>query len=238
MDGAIFENADSVRGAAIYEFELERLHEELAACAKGPAGKEERQRIKKEMAPLEEHLAIIYASSTPDEQVRFETTAGNFTMDLYRDWAPLGFERFMKLVQANFFDDQIVYRALPGFLVQFGVAAEPVVQAIWQNDKFSDDEQRFVPFTKGTLSFAGAGANSRSSHVFISDTPLGTQLGKSLHERPFGRINNPKEQQFLDQVNNEYGDITTLQNELVAKGNEAAAAYPNLTRITKVYAID
>jgi cyclophilin family peptidyl-prolyl cis-trans isomerase len=235
---SIYDNADSIRGAAIYELELERLNEELTACAKGPAGKEERQRIKKEIAPLEEHMARIYAASTPNERVRFETTVGDFTMDLYREWAPLGFDRFMKLVESKFFDDQIIYRKLPGFLIQFGVAADPKVQAIWQPDKFADDEQRFVPFTKGTLSFAGAGANSRSSHVFISDAPLGQQLGKALHERAFGRINSTEEQVFLDNVNHEYGDITTLQSELVTKGNTAAAEYPNLTRITRCYVLE
>ena len=87
---------------------------------------------------------------------------------------------------------------IPGFLVQFGVAADPKVQAQWQEKRFKDDPKLGVPFTKGTVSFAGNGVDSRSSHIFISDEPHGSSLGNAHHERPFGRIEDPAQQAFLD----------------------------------------
>eukprot|EP00935_MAST-01C_sp_MAST-1C-sp1_P000085 g85.t1 len=155
-------------------------------------------------------------------------------IEMHRDWAPRGYDRFLELVKAEFFDNQIVYRVIPGFLVQFGVAADPSVQARWQNDCIPDDPKVDIPFTKGTISFAGNGVDSRSSHLFISDSPHGDSLGSAHHERPFGRIEDVNEQAFLDNCSNEYGDITHLQDALVKQGNEAATAYPKLTRIKTI----
>jgi hypothetical protein len=90
------------------------------------------------------------ANNEPDARVRCETTAGDFTIEMHRDWAPLGYDRFMELVKADFFSDQIIYRKIPGFLVQYGVAADSGVQAQWSNKRFPDDPNRHIPFTKGT----------------------------------------------------------------------------------------
>lgn len=61
--------------------------------------------------------------------VTCETTQGDVSITMHRTWAPLGHDRFLELVRDHFFDDQILYRTLPGFLVQFGVAADPIVHA-------------------------------------------------------------------------------------------------------------
>ena len=70
--------------------------------------------------------------------------------------------RFLDLVKAGYFTGCRLYRVIPGFLVQFGVAADPAVQAKWQNQKLADEENK-VQFRAGTLSYAGAGADSRAS---------------------------------------------------------------------------
>jgi cyclophilin family peptidyl-prolyl cis-trans isomerase len=181
-------------------------------------------------------LVFVGAQVPDDVTVRCETTAGDFTIQMQRDWAPLGFDRFIELVNSNFFDDQIIYRKIPGFLIQYGVAADPEIQSLWQNNKFPDDPQKNVPFSKGTVSFAGNGVDSRSSHIFISDEPNGRGLGNAHHERPFGRIVDENgELDFIDNVSDEYGDITSLQGALVSRGNRAAAKYPNLTRFKRCY---
>ena len=91
----------------------------------------------------------------------------------------------------------MIYRTIPGFIVQFGVAADPSVQALWQDNKIVDDEQKNIPFSAGSVSFAGNGKDSRSSHIFIALEPHGKTLGKSPHERPFGQITKHKEQQMV-----------------------------------------
>jgi peptidyl-prolyl cis-trans isomerase A (cyclophilin A) len=150
------------------------------------------------------------------------STKGDFTIVMKRAWAPLGYDRFLELVRANFFDNQIIYRVLPGFLVQFGVAADPSVQAKWSSSTITDDPQQNIPFTAGTVSFAGSGQDSRSSHIFIALDPAGKALGTALHERPFGRIHAPRQQKMVASLYSGYGDLTDLQSELTTRGNAAA----------------
>lgn len=158
-----------------------------------------------------------------------------FTIRLVREWAPLGHDRFLELVKAKFFNGQVIYRTLPGFLVQFGVAADPAVQRRWQEKTIADDEQRHVPFTQGTVSFAGNGEHSRSTHIFIALAPSGQSLGNAFHERPFGRIDDPEQQKVVANFFSGYGDITALQGALISRGNAAAEKYPRLDRISRCF---
>lgn len=179
-----------------------------------------------------------YSPSAATFKVAFETTAGGFTVDLDRELSPEGVDRFLALASEGFFDDQILYRVVPGFLVQFGVAADAAVQARWQTARIGDEPNR-VPFRAGTLSYAGAGEDSRSCHFFIALEPHGLNLGKALHETTLGWVV-PDEVSTLETVvrNFEasgYPDTGKLQGELVARGNGAAAEFPLLDRITRCY---
>src|ERR1700682_3732534 len=72
-------------------------------------------------------------------RVKFVTTHGDFVVEVHRDWAPVGADRFYNLVKAKFFTDNAFYRYSPGFIVQFGVHANPTVTAAWANAKIKDD---------------------------------------------------------------------------------------------------
>ena len=104
--------------------------------------------------------AVVEAEIT---RVRLRTTAGDCEIVVDRAYSPEGVDRFLELVEIGFFTDMLLYRVLPGFLVQFGCAAEPAVQAKWQDARLPDEPNR-ATFRSGTLSYAGAGANS--SHHF------------------------------------------------------------------------
>lgn len=97
------------------------------------------------------------------------------------------------------------------------------------------DEPNRVPFRAGTLSFAGYGENSRSSHLFVALEPNGTNLGRALHETTLGHLDEEGIQTFERVVTNHnlagYGDTGTLQTSLVNRGNEAASQYPKLDHI-------
>ena len=139
----------------------------------------------------------------------------------------------MSVLQSNFFDDQIFYRVIPGFLTQFGVAANPAVMKKWNDQRFPDEPKK-ASFEHGTVSFAGAGADSRSCHVFIAMEPNGLGLGGALHETPLGRIVTGIG--FLDKLTDNYEkagypDLTELQGQIGQEGNSAAKAYPKLDRI-------
>merc|ERR1711924_301057 len=180
------------------------------------------------------HTVMSLPSAHDDvTEIACSTTAGDFEIQLIHSWSPRGVARFVELVQAGFFDEQIFYRVIPGFLTQFGVAAKPEVQAVW-NDRTFPDEPKKTGFEHGTVSFAGAGENSRSCHVFIAMKPGGLGLGHAPHETPLGRIS--KGIEFLDSLAHRYEatgypDLTELQGEIGAHGNIAAKDYPKLDRI-------
>src|SRR5947209_12762528 len=79
-----------------------------------------------------EHAPDVY-------QVKFETSKGDFVVQINKKWAPLGAERFFQLVQSGFYDQARFFRVLPGFMVQFGINADPKTSALWQNMRIPDD---------------------------------------------------------------------------------------------------
>jgi len=167
-------------------------------------------------------------------RVRCTTTAGAFTVSLKPSLSPLGVARFLELVEANFFSDMLLYRVMAGFLVQFGVAADPAMQARYQEARFKDEPNK-VPFKAGTLSFAGNGVDSRSCHLFVALEPNGASLGHAKHETTLGHLDEEGIATFEQVVANHkaarYGDTGSLQGALVSRGNAAAAKYPKLDKI-------
>lgn len=100
-------------------------------------------------------------------RVKFTTTHGDFVVEVHRDWAPLGADRLYNLVKAKFFTESAFYRYSPGFIVQFGVAANPAVTKAWSTAQIKDDPVK-ESNKKGTLTFAMGGPNTRSTDFFIN----------------------------------------------------------------------
>jgi len=113
------------------------------------------------------HPATLKAQAPETFQVKFSTTAGDFTVDVHRSWAPIGVDRFYNLVKHNFFDGEAFFRVVPGFIVQFGLSAYPQVSAAWQSANIKDDPVK-QSNTKGTITFATAGPNTRTTQLFIN----------------------------------------------------------------------
>lgn len=100
-------------------------------------------------------------------RVNFDTTVGSFVVEVRRAWAPRGADRFFNLVKHGYYNDCRFFRVLPNFMVQFGINGNPAIQKFWQNATIPDD-----PVTqtnrRGTITFATAGPNSRTTQVFIN----------------------------------------------------------------------
>jgi peptidyl-prolyl cis-trans isomerase A (cyclophilin A) len=101
-------------------------------------------------------------------RVCFDTSAGTIIAEFYRDWAPNGYARVQELIDAKHFDNARFFRVVPGFVAQFGMHADPMTNAEWQQRSIPDD-----PVTqsnvRGTITFAAASTpNSRSSQLFIN----------------------------------------------------------------------
>jgi peptidyl-prolyl cis-trans isomerase A (cyclophilin A) len=147
-----------------------------------------------ETAPAEEHGPDTY-------KVRFDTTKGQFVVTVTRAWAPLGADRFYTLVKGGFYDGARFFRVLPGFVVQFGIAGDPAVNAKWHNANLVDD-----PVTqsnrRGTITYGTAGPNTRTTQVFIN--LAGNARLDSKGFAPFGEVTEGME--AVDKFYSEYGE--------------------------------
>lgn len=100
-------------------------------------------------------------------RVNFDTSRGPVVLEITRDDAPIGADRFYNLVKAKYFDGARFFRVVPGFVVQFGLAADPAVSKLW-NVNIQDDPVKATN-ARGTITFAATGApNSRSTQLFIN----------------------------------------------------------------------
>jgi peptidyl-prolyl cis-trans isomerase A (cyclophilin A) len=131
------------------------------------------------------HPATLNAKAPEVFQAKFVTTKGDFVVEVTRAWAPLGADRFYNLVKHGYFTDAAFFRNLPGFMVQFGLSADPEVNKVWHNANIKDDpgKQSNAP---GMITFATAGPNTRTTQLFINfgnNTFLDSQ-GFS----PFGKV--------------------------------------------------
>lgn len=131
------------------------------------------------------HPATLNVKAPEVFQAKFVTTKGDFVVEVTRAWAPLGADRFYNLVKHGYFTDAAFFRNIPGFMVQFGLSADPEVNKVWHNANIKDDpgNQSNAP---GMITFATAGPNTRTTQLFINfgnNTFLDSQ-GFS----PFGKV--------------------------------------------------
>ena len=141
-------------------------------------------------------------SKQPDSgRVKFETSKGDFVVQVHKDWAPLGAERFIELVKSGFYDNARFFRVVTGFMVQFGIAGDPNVQAKWREATIADDPVK-QSNGRGKISFATKGPNTRTTQVFINlvDNARLDNAGFA----PFGEVVSGME--VVDQLYSEYGE--------------------------------
>jgi peptidyl-prolyl cis-trans isomerase A (cyclophilin A) len=148
------------------------------------------------------HPATLKAQAPETFQVKFETTAGDFTVNVTRTLSPLGVDRFYNLCKHHFYDNGAFFRVVPGFVVQFGLSAYPQVNAVWDKATIKDDPGGKQTNAIKTLTFATAGPNTRTTQIFIN---LGdnTSLDASGFS-PFGKVISGME--VVDKLYSEYGD--------------------------------
>jgi peptidyl-prolyl cis-trans isomerase A (cyclophilin A) len=158
-------------------------------------------------------------------RVRFETTKGDFTVEVTRAWAPHGADRFYELVQAKFFDGARFFRVVPRFVVQFGLKGVPATDRHWSQMSILDD-----PVTqnnaRGTITYAKSGPASRTTQVFINlqDNFSLDKLGFP----PFGKVASGMD--IVDLLHKGYGDgppsgVGPEQSRIRAEGNEYLERY-------------
>src|SRR6267378_2579762 len=138
-----------------------------------------------------------FAQQAPDSfRARFSTTQGDFVILVHRAWAPHGVDRFYNLVRSGFYDGLRFFRVIPGFMAQFGIHGDTGVTAAWRERRIPDDPVRRTNI-RGMVTFATAGAGTRTTQVFINyrnndqldamgfapfgEVVVGMQVGDSLY---------------------------------------------------------
>src|SRR2546427_435357 len=118
-------------------------------------------------------------------RARFETSKGAFVIQVQRDWAPLGADRFYNLVKSGYFAGARFFRVIPGFMAQFGIHGDPPVAAAWREATIADDPVR-QHNTRGAVSFATAVPGTRTTQLFVNYGDNSQLDGMGF--APFGRV--------------------------------------------------
>jgi peptidyl-prolyl cis-trans isomerase A (cyclophilin A) len=174
-------------------------------------------------------LVVPLTLSTPDSfLVAFETTRGRFDVMAHSRWAPVGVDRFYDLVHRHFYDDVTIFRVVKGFVAQFGISGNPAVSAAWRRRNIADDRTR-ESNTRGRVSYASGGPNTRSTQLFINygDNKRLDSTATGGYP-PIGEV--VAGMDVVDSLFSEYGGApANAQDSIQRSGNEfLRRAYPRL----------
>ncbi|MDC1068018.1 peptidylprolyl isomerase [Candidatus Kapabacteria bacterium] len=177
-------------------------------------------------------IMMMMASSVPSNEIlektapetfkaKFVTTKGDFTITAHREWSPLGVDRLYQLIESGFYDNICVFRVVDGFVAQFGIHDKQEVTEFWKKNSI-DDEPVKHSNKRGTISFARAGAKTRSSQLFINfsnNTNLDNyNAGGVVGYPPIAEVTDGMD--VVDDFYNKYGEKPSgAQGEITTKGN-------------------
>jgi len=145
--------------------------------------------------------AKLTATAPESFKAKFETTRGNFTVEVTRSLAPKGADRFYNLVRSGYFKDLAFFRVIPQFMCQFGIHGDPKISAAWRSAQIPDDPVK-ASNVRGAITFATAGPNARTTQLFIN---FGDNLAlDNMGFSPFGKVTGGMD--VVDKINGEYGE--------------------------------
>jgi peptidyl-prolyl cis-trans isomerase A (cyclophilin A) len=178
-------------------------------------------------ASLTEKAPAVY-------KAKFDTSKGAFVVEVHRDWAPNGADRFYNLVKNGFYDNTRFFRVIEGFMVQFGINGDPNIAAAWRDANIKDDPVK-QSNQRGTITFATAGRDTRTTQVFINFGDNSALDGQGF--AAFGKVVSGME--VVDSLYNGYGEGAPDgngpdQGRLQQQGNAyLQKAFPKLDFIKK-----
>jgi peptidyl-prolyl cis-trans isomerase A (cyclophilin A) len=167
-------------------------------------------------------------------KARFDTSKGVFVIDVNREWAPVGADRFYNLVKNGFYDENRFFRVISGFMVQFGINGNPQVSTPWRNAQIKDDPVK-QSNKRGFITFATSGPNSRTTQVFINFGDNSRLDGMGFAS--FGQVSTGMN--VVDQLYADYGEGAPQgrgpnQGRIQGEGNAYLTKdFPNLDFVRK-----
>lgn len=175
------------------------------------------------------------AQAPPVYRVVLHTSEGPITVRVRRSWAPRGADRFYHLARHGFFEGSRFFRVIEGFVAQFGLSGRPELDTLWRRHPIRDDSVRRSN-ERGTLTFASAGEDTRTTQLFfnLADNRRLDGMGFA----PLGRV--VEGLAVLDSLHAGYGDGPPRgdgpsQAAILERGNEYLdSEFPELDRIDSV----
>ena len=164
-----------------------------AGLTSGLLAQTDRSKLRNPLALNEQAPATFKAN--------FDTSKGTIVIEVHRDWAPQGADRFYNLVKNGFYDDVRFFRVIQGFMAQFGIHGDPAVAAAWRPAQIKDDPVK-QSNKRGFVTFATAGPNTRTTQLFINfgDNAALDKQGFA----PFGQVTTGMD--VVDKIYNGYGE--------------------------------
>lgn len=172
--------------------------------AKPAATEEAAAAIEKEVNPALVDPSLATETAPDAFRVKLETTKGDVVILVNRSWAPNGVDRFYNLVKIGYYSDVAFYRVIRGFMAQCGFSPDPKISAAWSRKKIADDPI-LQANTRGMVTFAMGGPNSRTTQFFINfaDNSYLKQHGAFA---PFGKVISGMD--VMDSIYDGYGEGT------------------------------
>ena len=112
-------------------------------------------------------VSVLKLKAPKTFKAEFITTRGNFTVEVYRSWSPLGADRFYQLIRTGYYNNTVIFRVVKDYLVQFGVSEEKSKNIFWQGKNLKD-EPVIGSNTDSTICFSRGAPNTRKTSVFIN----------------------------------------------------------------------
>ncbi len=181
--------------------------------------------------------ALRAATDAGPVEVVVETSRGEFVIAVRREWAPLGADRFLSLVESGYYEDARFHRVVPDFIVQWGLAGDPALIAEWMNAYIPDDPV-VASNTRGRIAFAFTEPGTRTTQVYVN--LVNNVRLDSTGFAPFGEVVSGME--VVDALYSGYGEDAGGglrrgdQRRIVAEGNlYLDREYPLLDRLTRAF---
>lgn len=169
---------------------------------------------------------------------RFETTKGDFEIEVHRSWSPKAVDRIYQLIKHGYYDNAIFYRVVPGFVAQFG-NTDTLVMNHWKSVKIPD-EKVIQNNKRGTIAFARAGKETRDLEIFINleyNSGLDTLDFEGVKGFPvLGNVT--KGMEVVDKLYSGYGDNTMTDANLYVNRGLFYQSFPKLDLIKKAYLVE
>jgi peptidyl-prolyl cis-trans isomerase A (cyclophilin A) len=186
--------------------------------------------------------AAVFKQPAPAQcVVHLDTTKGAIDIEVTRDWAPLGADRFVDLVRAGYYDDTFFFRVVKNRWAQFGINGDPSVSKAWRTRTIADDPFIGHSNVKGTIAFAFAVPNGRTTQLFFN-----LQDNSATHDKEpfviFGRVVAGLD--VMDALNSQYGDGSGggiragHQDGMFDEGNAFFAKFPGLDSIRRATVVN